>query len=155
MITAIRFVFLATLGSWIGMMTFLSFVVAPTVFGVLDAPQAGDVVAAIFPRYYAVGVILGIAAVAAALFLRARSERPRAWTLTVLALVLAVASAAWAGAAVHPQARRLRAALHSPAATEELRSDFARLHRTAVALNLIAMLAAATSLGAATTALRH
>jgi hypothetical protein len=36
-----------------------------------------------------------------------------------------------------------------------VREDFARVHRTAVALNLVAMLAAATSLGAAATALRH
>ena len=85
MITAIRFVFLATLGSWIGIMAFLSFVVAPTVFGVLEAPQAGDVVGAIFPRYYAVGVSLGVAAVAAALFLRTRSERRRARTARVQA----------------------------------------------------------------------
>lgn len=155
MITAVRFVFLATLGSWIGAMAFLSFVVAPTAFGVLDAPQAGDVVGAIFPRYYAIGVSLGIAAVAAALFLRARSERPRAWTLTIVALAVAVAAAAWAGVAVHPEARRLRSALRSPAATEEQRSDFARLHRNAVALNLVAMLAAATSLGAAATGLRQ
>jgi asparagine N-glycosylation enzyme membrane subunit Stt3 len=154
-ITAIRFVFLATLGSWIGIMAFLSFVVAPTVFGVLEAPQAGDVVGAIFPRYYAVGVSLGVAAVAAALFLRTRSERRRAWTLAVLALVVAVAAASWSGAAVHPQARRLRSALRGPAATDEVRADFARLHRTAVALNLVAMLAAATSLGAAATALRQ
>jgi len=154
-ITAIRFVFLAALGSWIGMMAFLSFVVAPTVFAVLDASQAGDVVGAIFPRYYTAGVSLGIAAVAAGLFLRMRSERPRAWTLAVLALVVAVASAGWAGAAVHPEARRLRAALRSPAASEEIRDDFARAHRAAVALNLVAMLAAATSLGAATTALRQ
>jgi uncharacterized membrane protein len=154
-ITAIRFVFLATLGSWIGIMAFLSFVVAPAAFGVLDAPQAGDVVGAIFPRYYAIGVSLGVAAIAAALFLRARSERPRAWALAVLALLVAVAAAAWAGVVVPPEARRLRGALRSPAATEELRSDFARVHRTAVALNLIAMLAAVTSLGAATTGLRQ
>ncbi len=155
MITAIRFVFVATLGSWIGIMAFLSFVVAPTAFMVLDGPEAGDFVGAIFPRYYATGVSLGIAAVAAALFLRARSQRPRAWTLAVVALVVAITAAAWAGAAVHPKARRLRTALRSPTVTEQVREDFARAHRTAVALNLIAMLAAATSLGAATTALRQ
>ena len=82
-------------------------------------------------------------------------DQPRAWTLAVLALVVAVASAGWGGVAVHPRARRLRAALRSPAASEEIRDDFARAHRAAVALNLVAMLAAATSLGAATTALRQ
>ena len=66
---AIRFVYLLAVGMWIGVMAFLSFVVAPTVFGVLGPPQAGDVVGAIFPRYYGIGVGLGVAAFAAALFL--------------------------------------------------------------------------------------
>jgi len=152
---AIRFVYLLAVGAWIGIMAFLSFVVAPTVFRVLGAPQAGDVVGAIFPRYYGIGVGLGVAAFAAALFLRVRSQRPTAWTVAVLALVVAIGASAWSGAVVHPQARRLRAALQNPAAGTEVRDDFDHAHRTAVALNAVAMLAALTSLGAAAAALRQ
>ena len=152
---AIRFVYLLAVGTWIGVMAFLSFVVAPTVFGVLEPPQAGDVVGAIFPRYYGLGVGLGVAGFAAALFLRARSQRPTAWAVAVLALVVAIGASAWSGAVVSPQARRLRAALQNPAAGTEARDEFDHAHRTAVALNGVAMLAALTSLGAAAAALRH
>jgi hypothetical protein len=152
---AIRFVYLLAVGMWIGVMAFLSFVVAPTVFGVLGPPQAGDVVGAIFPRYYGIGVGLGVAAFAAALFLRARSQRPTPWAVALLALVVAIGASAWSGAVVHPQARRLRAALENPAAGTEARAEFDHAHGTAVALNGVAMLAALTSLGAAAAALRH
>jgi hypothetical protein len=152
---AVRFVYLFAVGTWIGVMAFLSFVVAPTVFGVLGSPQAGDVVGAIFPRYYGIGVGLGVAGLAAALFLRVRSQRPTAWTVALLALVLAIAASAWSGAVVHPHARRLRTALQNPAAGAHVRDDFDHAHRTAVALNGVAMLAALTSLGAAAAALRH
>ena len=155
MTAAVRFVYLLAAGTWIGVMAFFSFVVAPAVFGVLGAPQAGDVVGAIFPRYYGTGIGLGVAAFAAALFLRTRSQRPTAWAVVLLALVLAIGASAWAGAVVHPKARRLRTELQNPAAAPEVRDDFDHAHRTAVALNGVAMLAALTSLGAAAVALRH
>lgn len=155
MTAAVRFVYLLAVGAWTGVMAFLSFVVAPTVFGMLGAPQAGDVVGAIFPRYYGIGVGLGVAGLAAALFLRARSQRPRAWTVALLALVLAIGASAWSGAVVHPHARRLRTALQNPGAGVDVRAEFDHAHRTAVALNGVTMLAALASLGAAAAALRH
>ena len=155
MIAAVRFVYLLTVGTWIGVMAFLSFVVAPTAFAVLEAPQAGDLVGAIFPRYYGLGVSLGVAGFASALFLRSRAQRPTIWTVVLLALVLAIAASAWSGAVVHPRARRLRTALQNPAVASDVREDFDHAHRTAVALNGVAMLAALTSLGAAAAALRQ
>jgi hypothetical protein len=152
---AVRFVYLFTVGAWIGLMAFLSFVVAPAAFTVLAAPQAGDLVGAIFPRYYGIGVGLGVAGFAAALFLRVRSQRRTGWTVALLALVAAIAATAYAGAIVHPQARRLRTALQNPAAAAEVRDEFDHAHRTAVALNGVAMLAALASLGAAAVAFRQ
>ena len=155
MTAAVRFVYLLTLGAWIGVMAFLSFVVAPAAFTALAAPQAGDLVGVIFPRYYGIGVGLGVAAFAAALFLRVRSQRPTGWTVALLALVVAIAASAWAGAVVHPQARRLRTALQNPAAAAGVRDEFDHAHRTAVALNGVAMIAALASLGAAAVVLRQ
>lgn len=152
---AVRFVYLAALGAWIGVMVFLSFVVAPTAFAVLEGPRAGDLVGALFPRYYATGVSLGVAALGAALFLRRRAQHPRAWTIAIVALVVAVAATAYAGGIVHPTARRLRTALQTPTAAAEVREDFAAAHRTAVLLNGVAMLAALVGLGATAGALRH
>jgi hypothetical protein len=149
---AVRFVYLAALGTWIGAMAFLSFVVAPTAFTVLEA-RAGDLVAALFPRYYAAGVSLGVVAVAAALFLHRYAQRPRPWRLAIGALALAVAATAYSGGVVHPQAHRLRATLATGG--DEARTAFARAHRTAVVLNGAALLAALVGLGATAAALRE
>ena len=155
MSAAVRFVFLFAVGTWIGVMAFLSFVVAPTAFAVLGTPQAGDFVGAIFPRYYGIGVALGVTAFAAGLFLRARSQRPTAWTVGLLAIVVAIAASAWAGAVVHPRARRLRTALQNPAVAADVRQEFDHAHRLAITLNGVAMVAALGSLGAAAGALRQ
>lgn len=55
------------LGLWLGTMVFFSFVTAPRVFAVLDAASAGRIVTDIFPRYYVIGVALGIVAFVAGL----------------------------------------------------------------------------------------
>ncbi|WP_115863832.1 DUF4149 domain-containing protein [Halorussus litoreus] len=46
------------LGVWLGSIIFFSFVAAPTTFDVLG-DDAGQVVNAIFPKYYAFGGVLG------------------------------------------------------------------------------------------------
>ncbi|MFB6176304.1 MAG: DUF4149 domain-containing protein, partial [Halobaculum sp.] len=53
------------LGLWLGAMVFFSFVAAPRVFAVLDDDDAGRVVTDIFPRYYTVGLALGVVALLA------------------------------------------------------------------------------------------
>ena len=155
MTAAVRFVYLLAAGTWMGVMAFFSFVVAPATFGVLPSAQAGDVVGVIFPRYYGMSIGLGVAAFAAALFLRARSQRPTAWAVALLALVLALGASAWAGAVVQPKARRLRLEMQNPAVAQEVKDAWEHAHTTAVALNGVAMLAVLTSLGAAAAALRH
>jgi hypothetical protein len=118
------------------------------------APQAGDVVGAIFPRYYGIGVGLGVAAFAAALFLRARSQRPTPWAVALLAS-WSRSRERWSGAVVHPQARRLRAALENPAAghggARRVRSRARHGRRAERRRDARAL----TSLGAAAAALRH
>jgi hypothetical protein len=152
---AVRFVYLLAAGTWIGVMAFFSFVVAPATFGVLPSPQAGDVVGVIFPRYYGMGIGLGVAAFAAALFLRARSQRPTGWAVALLALVLAIGASVWAGAFVQPKARRLRMEMQNPAVAQDVKDAWDHAHATAVTLNGVAMLSVLTSLGAAAAALRH
>lgn len=154
MIGAVRFVFLGALGAWVGVMLFLSFVVAPTAFNLLETPRAGDLMGALFPRYYGIGVSLGVAALGAALFLQRRAAQRRRWTVVVVALVVATAATAYAGGVVQPKARRLRAALAAPA-SDAAREEFAAAHRVAVALNGVALLAALAGLGAAASALRQ
>ncbi len=56
----------AALGIWLGSIVFFSFIGAPTTFDVLD-DDAGQVVNAIFPKYYAFGLGLGFIAFGAAI----------------------------------------------------------------------------------------
>jgi len=45
---------------WLGEMLFFAFVFAPRVFKILPRPQAADLQAALFPPYFAIGVICSI-----------------------------------------------------------------------------------------------
>jgi hypothetical protein len=54
------------LGAWLGTMAFFSFVGAPRAFAVFG-DDAGAYVNDVFPRYYAVGVVLGAVALLAGL----------------------------------------------------------------------------------------
>src|SRR6056297_2075873 len=56
--TALATVVDAALGVWLGSIVFFSFVAAPTTFDVLG-DDAGQVVNAIFPKYYVFGGVLG------------------------------------------------------------------------------------------------
>jgi hypothetical protein len=56
-----------SVGTWLGTVSFFSFVVAPCVFGVLERERAGEVVNEIFPTYYVFGALLGVFGFAAGL----------------------------------------------------------------------------------------
>ncbi len=49
---------------WLGTMGFFAFVVAPAAFTTLERGAAGKFVGAVFPRYYALGLAFGVAAMA-------------------------------------------------------------------------------------------
>jgi len=51
-----------TVGVWLGTIVFFSFVVAPRAFAVLEDDSAGELVNAVFPRYYSIGTALGVVA---------------------------------------------------------------------------------------------
>ncbi|WP_083252461.1 DUF4149 domain-containing protein [Haladaptatus sp. W1] len=64
--TALLVILDASPGMWLGGMVFFSFVGALTTFDVLG-DDAGQVVNAIFPKYYEFGSILGVTAVGVAM----------------------------------------------------------------------------------------
>jgi hypothetical protein len=150
----VRFAYLLALGLWIGQVVFFSFVVAPTVFGVLGAAGAGDVVGAIFPRYYAFGMGAAATAVAAAVLAR-HAAAPGWWRAATVALALGLAATAWAGAVAHPRAQRLRAAAQAAGQTPAHSDAFRAAHRLTVVLNGAALLAALAGLGLSAAALRQ
>jgi hypothetical protein len=136
---------LVAVALWLGVMGFFAFAVAPAAFGALDRDAAGRLVSAVFPRYYAVGTLLGAVALAAALPRAVAGGGARSWAaaLLLVAMVL-VTLAAWL--VVLPAAHAARDAMRqrdgradAPAAAR-----FARLHRLSTAMNAVVMLAGVT-----------
>lgn len=137
--TARRLLWLATdaaLGCWLGAIVFFSFVGAPTTFAVLTREQAGRVVRAVFPRYYDLGLALGVLAVAAG------AVRGLWWGFPLALLALLAATAA--GVALFAYARWVLLPRMGRASDDA----FERYHRRAVVANGAAMLAVAVGLAA-------
>jgi hypothetical protein len=116
-------------------MAFFSFAVAPMVFGLVDRTVAGQVVAAVLPRYYVTGLALvGVALVACvALTLRGADGRVGHLVATVLCAAM-LGMLVWASAVLLPQAEAARRARDDRA--------FVRAHRASVTLNGATMAAA-------------
>ncbi|HEY2388628.1 MAG TPA: DUF4149 domain-containing protein [Candidatus Binatia bacterium] len=148
----VKSVFWLALVVWLGEVVFFSFVVAPSVFGALPSETAGQVVGAIFPRYYALGAGAGALALAAALGLRAEAAARAPWSAVCVMLVLMLAATVYAGRVVHPQAQALRPGLHEATVDPAVKERFDRLHRRAVQLNgAVLLLGVATVCVAAST----
>jgi len=127
------------LGLWVGALVFVSFIVAPAVFGAVPGETAGTVMGAIFPRYYLFTAAAGVVALLAALPLR-HAARGSSWIVVVGMMAVMLAATAYAGAFVSPQARALRATLHREPVDPAVRTEFDALHRRAVQLNGLVLL---------------
>ena len=135
MIAVARCVFWLALAVWIGQIVFFSFVVAPTVFGAVPQETAGQIVGAIFPRYYLLGTIAGVVALVAALGIGRAPTTTSAWTAVVVMLVMMLAATLYAGRVIQPRAQALRPQLHAAVVDPAVRATFDTLHRRAVQLN--------------------
>ena len=125
------------LGAWLGTIVFFSFVGAPTVFEVLPEEDAGAVVNAIFPKYYVLGVALGLVALAAGGADAAPSGAGLAAAVLLGATAVAVVLFAYSRWVLIPK---------MDAAGDRA---FERYHQRSVVLNGVAMLAVAAALVAA------
>jgi uncharacterized membrane protein len=128
-------IFWLALVVWLGEIVFFSFVVAPTIFGAFPTELAGQVVGAIFPRYYAVGAAAGVVALVAAVVLRGATSSTRSWSAITAMLVVMLVATLYAGRIIEPRARALRPQLHAEAVDATVRAEFDQLHRRAVQLN--------------------
>jgi len=151
----LRLCYLLALSVWIGEVVFFSFVAAPAIFSVLGPAPAGEVVSAIFPRYYAIGIGAATVTLASAVALGRRAALPRLWTATAVVVALGLGATVLAGTVVHPRAQRLRAAAHAAGQAPSDSEPFRRAHRLAVGLNAAALLAAVVGLGLSAAALHE
>jgi len=121
-------------------MGFFAFVVAPAAFTSLEREAAGKFVGAVFPRYYTIGLALGLAALAG---LGARwlggGWRGSDWVPVGLVLLM-LALTLYAGAVVLPAAHAAREAMRQAGMDPAVATGFARLHRLSAMLNGIVMI---------------
>ena len=130
---------LVAVALWLGVMGFFAFVIAPAAFATLERETAGRFVNAVFPRYYAVGLALGLAALAS---LGARrfggGWRGMDWLSFGLVLLM-LALTLYAGAVVLPAAHAAREAMRQAGMDPAAAAGFARLHRLSGVLNAAVM----------------
>jgi hypothetical protein len=126
----------ALMGAGLGVQVFLSFLVAPTSFRLLERPVAVQLMEGVFPGYYATGlVVMGLATLLIlGLALRERRAPLRWGALAVLAVTLA--GTVYAGHVLLPQAHAARLRAQSAVAGDLSPLEFSRLHRRAVAVNI-------------------
>ena len=125
----------AALGAWLGVMAFFSFVGAPRAFAVYD--EGGRYVNDVFPRYFRVGIGLGVVAVIGGVGRGMSVGFDLATGWLVAASAIGVVLFAYSLGSLIPRME---------AAGED---GFQRYHRQSVVLNGLAMLAVATAIVAA------
>jgi uncharacterized membrane protein len=140
----LRFLQMFSLGTWLGGIMFLSFILAPAAFGMLSSrDQAGILVGFSLGRLHVAGIIMGLvylaATVSLALFAASAPSSSfaglaRLAALFVILMILLTAASNWG---VSPRLRALRQQMGSVDATlpgNPLRAQFDRLHQMSVRL---------------------
>ncbi|HSE95765.1 MAG TPA: DUF4149 domain-containing protein [Methylomirabilota bacterium] len=126
----------ATLGSALGVQLFLSFLVAPSAFRLLDRPAAVRLMEGLFPGYYTFGLAAGGVTLALALLLALGEGRaPLRWAAVIL-LTMVLLGTTYAGQVLLPATAAARLRAQTAAAGDLAPLEFSRLHRRAVAVNI-------------------
>lgn len=148
----------ALLGAGLGVQIFLSFMLAPATFRLVDRESAVRLMEGLFPGYYGFGLVASGLALILAVALAARERRvPLRWGAAVL-LGVVVLGTVYAGQVLLPQARAARIRAQLAPAGDLAPLEFSRLHRRAVLVNIalfgagalaLALHAAASTMSAA------
>jgi Domain of unknown function (DUF4149) len=128
-------IYLAALGCWLGGIVFFSFFTAPAVFTVLPRPEAGQLISAIFPRYYMLGYIVGTISLVLAIYITAVRVPRIWWGGTTLALAVALGITFYAGTVILPRADAIRTINEQPNPDPVTKAEFDKLHHMSVILN--------------------
>jgi len=146
------FIYLLSIVCWLGAIIFFSAFVAPVVFGQLPVAEAGKVVSVIFPRYYVLGYVAGIIAVALAVYFAIARGARGWWSGAALLLAVALALTLYAGLVIRPRVDALRSVSEEQNPDPARKAEFDRLHRLSVILNgdvlILDLLALASTAGA-------
>src|SRR5262249_61688007 len=125
---------------WLGAMGFFAFIVAPAAFGALERDAAGRFVSAVFPRYYGIGLALGlVAAFGLGVRWMGGPWRGLDWTVAGLVLLMLVLTL-YAGAVVLPAAHAAREAARAAGGEPAAAPGSTRLPRLSRLPNVVMVL---------------
>ncbi len=139
MIVAVKYIHLLTLVIWIGSVIFFSFVAAPSIFKNFDRKMAGDIVGTIFPKYFMLNGISGIAALLTLSWIGFVDGFAGNVKTGIYILLVMICVAGYSGIYNGPKARGIKAEIRQtedPAKVEVLRKSFGKLHGISMALNI-------------------
>jgi hypothetical protein len=144
----LRFIEVFALGTWVGSIIYLSFVVAPGAFGVLQSrDQAGLMVGYSLARLHYLGLVAAVLYLLAGLVL-APSEKTFLQP-AMFGVVLMLALTFVSQTRVTPRLAELRTEMVSVDSTPKdnpLRMEFDRLHQTSVRIEVAVLLIGITAL---------
>lgn len=147
----------ALLGAGLGVQLFLSYLVAPSAFRLVERPVAVRLMEGIFPGYYGFGLATTAAALALIVAITLRDGSPLRWGATWL-LGLTLIGTVYAGHVLLPQAHAARLRAQAAPAGDLAPLEFSRLHRRAIGVNIAifaaGVVALALHLAAGTPAVR-
>jgi len=148
---AVRYLYVLALALWLGGMALAGFVVAPTVFSVLQAWNAstgrvlaGDLFGAILSRLYIMGGVAGALMLAALTLQRVLGPRPKAYGIRAALIAVMFGLTAYAGIIVQPRIQTLQQAAGGPmfqlGAEDPRRTEFDGLHSLSTTLMSLSIL---------------
>jgi FtsH-binding integral membrane protein len=147
---AVRYLYVLALALWLGGMALAGFVVAPTVFSVLQAWNAstgrmlaGDLFGEILRRLYLVGGVAAAVMFLALTIQRVLGPRPKAYGVRAGLIVLMFAVTAYAGYIIQPRIEALQQQVGKPMielpSDDVRRTEFDGLHSLSTTLLSLTM----------------
>lgn len=138
---AVKWVYVMALAVWIGSIIFFSFAIAPTVFKVLQPEEAARLQRALFPKYYAAGIVCAAIGLACVAGLLAGHSLPKAPAIASLILLGVMgATDLWLRQSVVPRMTTLR---EQRAADPAAETAWKSMHKLSVVLNLAVLMGGA------------
>ncbi|HHD12024.1 MAG TPA: DUF4149 domain-containing protein [Deltaproteobacteria bacterium] len=138
MLALFKFLYLISIVVWVGMLIFFSFVAAPAIFATLPRNTAGEVVGAIFPKYWLIGYICAIVSVISLVVIFLTEGRISYLHFIVLFLMAGLVF--YTGLFPAKRARDIKARLtdtENEHLRAELEREFKNAHRESSIMNII------------------
>lgn len=145
MLMLAKYFHLLSLAIWTGSMVFFSFIGAPAIFKALDRQTAGDVVGIIFPKYFLVGQVCSVIALATLAFIGLRVGFHHSVKVGLVMLLIMGGISAYSGMVNGPQARVVKENIRmetDDTKKAELKKTFGKLHGISMALNVLTLVLA-------------